>query len=160
MHVIVACASLSAPTGVVDGPGGTGHAVAVVAGVGGVVASLGVAMVLVVAVDDKPGCCPTCFSFFMQMCWEINNLPRRVYLLGGEGGSWSGGARLNALPSNMCICWRTSSMDGWELSVEESEPQCAFTPRLLLPVPVDPPPKPREVIKWSTLVSSNGSASP
>lgn len=53
MHVIVACASLSAPTGVVDGPGGAGHAVAVVAGVGGVVASLGMAMALVVAVDER-----------------------------------------------------------------------------------------------------------
>ncbi|KAF3854370.1 hypothetical protein F7725_022425 [Dissostichus mawsoni] len=46
-----------------------------------------------------------------------------MYLVGGEGGSWSGGARLKALPSNMCICVRTSSMDGWELSVEESEPR-------------------------------------
>lgn len=70
-----------------------------------------------------------------------------VYLLGGEGGSWSGGARLKALPSNMCICERTSSMDGCELSVEESEPQWALTPRLLVPVPVDPPPKPNEVIR-------------
>lgn len=47
----------------------------------------------------------------------------KFYLVGGEGGSWSGGARLKALPSNMCICVRTSSMDGWELSEDESEPR-------------------------------------
>lgn len=53
VHVIVASAPLPAPTGVVDGPGGAGHAVAVVAGVGGVVASVGVVVVLVVAAEDQ-----------------------------------------------------------------------------------------------------------
>lgn len=53
VHVIVASAPLPAPTGVVDGPGGAGHAVTVVAGVGGVVASVGVVVVLVVAAEDQ-----------------------------------------------------------------------------------------------------------
>lgn len=50
VHVVVASAPLPAPTGVVDGPGGAGHAIAVVAGVGWVVASVGVVMAAVVAV--------------------------------------------------------------------------------------------------------------
>lgn len=53
VHVIVACAPLPASTGVVDGPGGTGHTVAVVAGVGRVVASVGVVVVLVVAAEEQ-----------------------------------------------------------------------------------------------------------
>lgn len=53
VHVIVACAPLPASTGVVDGPGGAGHSVAVVAGVGGVVAPVGVAVVLVVAAEER-----------------------------------------------------------------------------------------------------------
>lgn len=53
VHVIVACAPLPASTGVVDGPGGAGHTVAVVAGVGRVVASVGMVVVLVVAVVEE-----------------------------------------------------------------------------------------------------------
>lgn len=86
------------------------------------------------------------FCFLTQHCIHADvqrnkyYMKTQVYLVGGEGGSWSGGARLKALPSNICICVRTSSMDGWELSVEESEPRWAFTPKLPFPVPVDPPP--------------------
>lgn len=50
VHVIIACASLSASTGMVNGPWSTGHTIAVVAGVGWVVASVGMVMMLVVAV--------------------------------------------------------------------------------------------------------------
>lgn len=53
VHVIVACASLSASTGMVYGPWGTGHTIAVVAGVGWVVASVGMVTVMVVAVNEQ-----------------------------------------------------------------------------------------------------------
>lgn len=53
VHVIVACAPLPASARVVDGPGGAGHTVAVVAGVGRVVASVAVVVVLVVAAEDQ-----------------------------------------------------------------------------------------------------------
>lgn len=48
MHVFVA-APLPAPTGMVHGPRGAGHPVAVVAGVGGIVGPVGVVVVMVVA---------------------------------------------------------------------------------------------------------------
>lgn len=60
----------------------------------------------------------TSFCFLTQHCIHADVLRNKyymktqVYLVGGEGGSWSGGARLKALPSNICICVRTSSMDG------------------------------------------------
>lgn len=53
MHVIVAYASLSASTGMVYGPWGTGYTIAVVAGVGWVVASVGTVTVMVVAVNEQ-----------------------------------------------------------------------------------------------------------
>lgn len=53
MHVLVACAPLPASTGMVHGPGGAGHAIAVVAGVGWVVGAVGVAVVMAVAADKK-----------------------------------------------------------------------------------------------------------
>lgn len=53
MHVVVAGAPLSAPAGMVDGPRGAGHPVAVVAGVGGVVAPVGVVAVVVVAAEEQ-----------------------------------------------------------------------------------------------------------
>lgn len=53
MHVVVAGAPLSAPAGMVDGPRGAGHPVAVVAGVGGVVAPVGVVAVVVVAGEEQ-----------------------------------------------------------------------------------------------------------
>lgn len=53
VHVVVASASLSASAGMVDGPWGAGHTVAVVAGVGGVVASVAVGMVMVAAAYEQ-----------------------------------------------------------------------------------------------------------
>lgn len=53
MHVVVAGAPLSAPAGMVDGPRGAGHPVAVVAGVGGVVAPVSVVAVVVVAGEEQ-----------------------------------------------------------------------------------------------------------
>ena len=67
------------------------------------------------------GCVVACRDTRQQqpsLALAVNHL-----VVGGDGGSWSGGPRLKALPSNMCICERTSSMEGWELSVEESEPR-------------------------------------
>lgn len=49
VHVLVGQAPLPAPTGVVHGPRGAGHPVAVVAGVGGVVGAVGMVVVMVVA---------------------------------------------------------------------------------------------------------------
>lgn len=53
VRVVVAGASRSASTGVVYGPRSTGHTIAVVAGMGGVVASVGVVTVTVVAADEQ-----------------------------------------------------------------------------------------------------------
>lgn len=53
VHVLVSCTPLPAPTGVVHGPRGAGHPVAVVAGVGRVVGSVGVVVVTVVAVEER-----------------------------------------------------------------------------------------------------------
>lgn len=53
VHVIVACASLSASTGMVYSSWGTGHTIAVVAGVGWVIASVGMVTVMVVAVNEQ-----------------------------------------------------------------------------------------------------------
>ena len=53
MHVLVAYAPLPASTGVVHGPRGAGHPVTVVAGVGRVVGSVGVVVVMVVAADAR-----------------------------------------------------------------------------------------------------------
>lgn len=53
VHVIIACASLSASTGMVYGPWSTGHTIAVVAGMGWVVASVGMVTVMVVAVNEQ-----------------------------------------------------------------------------------------------------------
>ena len=52
MHVLVACTPLPASTGMVHGPWGTGHPVTVVAGVGWVVGSVGMMVVMVVAPDE------------------------------------------------------------------------------------------------------------
>ncbi len=53
MHVLVACAPLPASTGMVHGPRGAGHPVTVVAGVGWVVGSVSMVVVMVVAADEK-----------------------------------------------------------------------------------------------------------
>ncbi len=53
VHVLVACAPLPASTGMVHGPWGTGHPVTVVAGVGRVVGSVGMVVVVVVAADGR-----------------------------------------------------------------------------------------------------------
>lgn len=53
MHVLVADAPLPAPAGVVHGPGGAGHPVAVVAGVGRVVGPVAAVVVVVVAADRE-----------------------------------------------------------------------------------------------------------
>lgn len=53
MHVLVACAPLPASTGVVHGPRGAGHPVAVVAGVGRVVGAVGMVVVMVVAAGER-----------------------------------------------------------------------------------------------------------
>lgn len=53
VHVLVACAPLPASTRMVHGPRGAGHPVAVVAGVGRVVGSVGVVVVMVVAADER-----------------------------------------------------------------------------------------------------------
>lgn len=53
VHVLVACAPLPASTGMVHGPRGAGHPVTVVAGVGRVVGSVGMVVVMVVAADER-----------------------------------------------------------------------------------------------------------
>lgn len=53
VHVLVAHASLPASTGVVHGPRGAGHPVAVVAGVGGVVGAVRMVMMAVTAVSER-----------------------------------------------------------------------------------------------------------
>lgn len=54
VHVLVACAPLPAATGMVHGPRGAGHPVVVVGGVGRVVGSVGVrVVVMVVAADER-----------------------------------------------------------------------------------------------------------
>lgn len=52
MHVLVARAPLPASTGMVHGPRGAGHSVTVVAGVGRVVGSMCVVVVMVAAADE------------------------------------------------------------------------------------------------------------
>lgn len=52
VHVLVACAPLSASTGMVHGPWGAGYPVTVVAGVGWVVGSVCMVVVMVVAADE------------------------------------------------------------------------------------------------------------
>ena len=57
MHFHIArSASLSASTGMVHGPRGAGHPITVVAGVGRVVGSVGVVVVMVVAADEREEC--------------------------------------------------------------------------------------------------------
>lgn len=51
MHVFVACAPLPASTGMVHGPWSAGHPIAVVAGVGWVVGSVGMVAVMMVAAE-------------------------------------------------------------------------------------------------------------
>lgn len=53
VHVLVACAPLSASTGVVHSPGGAGHPVVVVAGMGRVVGAVRVVVVMVAAVSKR-----------------------------------------------------------------------------------------------------------
>lgn len=53
MHVFIACAPLPASTGMVHGPWGAGHPVTVVAGVGWVVGSVGMVVVMVVTAKEK-----------------------------------------------------------------------------------------------------------
>lgn len=53
MNVLIACAPLPSSTGMVHGPWGTGHPVTVVAGVGRVVASVGVMVVMVVVANKR-----------------------------------------------------------------------------------------------------------
>lgn len=53
MHVLIACAPLSASTGMVHGPWGAGHPVTVVAGMGGVVSAVGMVVVMVTAADER-----------------------------------------------------------------------------------------------------------
>lgn len=53
VHVFVARTPLPASTGMVHGPRGAGHPVTVVAGVGRVVGSVGMVVVMVVAADER-----------------------------------------------------------------------------------------------------------
>lgn len=53
MHVLVTCASLPASTGVVHSPRSAGHTITVVAAVGGVVDTVGVMVVMAVAVIQR-----------------------------------------------------------------------------------------------------------
>lgn len=53
VHVLIAYASLPASTGVVHGPGGTGHSVTVVAGTGRVVGAVSMVMMMVMAVGER-----------------------------------------------------------------------------------------------------------
>lgn len=53
VHVLVACAPLPASTGMVHGPRSAGDPVTVVAGVGRVVGSVGMVVVMVVTADER-----------------------------------------------------------------------------------------------------------
>lgn len=53
VHVLIACAPLPASTGMVHGPWGAGHPVTVVAGVGRVIGSVGMVVVMVVTAEEK-----------------------------------------------------------------------------------------------------------
>lgn len=53
MHVLIACAPLPASTRMVHGARGTGHSLTVVAGVGGVVSTVGMVVVMVVAANER-----------------------------------------------------------------------------------------------------------
>lgn len=71
VHVLVACAPLPASTGMVHGPRSAGDPVTVVAGVGRVVGSVGMVVVMVVSADERKRerniinrYTPTLFSFF------------------------------------------------------------------------------------------------
>lgn len=53
VHVLIACTPLPASTRMVHGPRGTGHSVTVVAGVGGVVSTVGMVVVMVAAANER-----------------------------------------------------------------------------------------------------------
>lgn len=53
VHVLIACTPLPASTRMVHGPWSAGHSVAVVAGVGGVVSTVGMVVVMAVAANES-----------------------------------------------------------------------------------------------------------